>query len=53
MDETRGHFAKGNKPEKDKYYTVSLICRILKNQTPKGRVEWCLPEAYSGRNGEM
>ena len=44
MDESGGHYAKWNKPDKDKYhmyFMVSLIHGILKNEswTHRNRVE--------------
>ena len=30
MDEPGGHYAKWNKPHRDKYFTASFICKILK-----------------------
>ena len=33
MDGPEGYYAKWNSSEKDKYSTISLICRILKNET--------------------
>ena len=30
-----------SRAEKDKYYTVSLICGIFRKQTHRSRIEWC------------
>ena len=44
----RGHHAKWNKSEKDKYWMISLICGIHKSWTQKHRVAWWLPGAGVG-----
>ena len=52
MDETRGHYAKENKSDKDKYSMISLLCGILKSQTQNRRVKWWLPGTGSWGNRE-
>ena len=51
MDEPGEDYVKWNKPDKDKYCTVSFICGIKKKcQSYRNRVEWWLPGA--GRWGK-
>lgn len=45
MDGPRGHGGEISQPEKDKYCTISLICKIQKKQTPKNGVKWWLNDA--------
>ena len=33
MDEARDYHLKWSKSDKDKYHMISLICRVLKNDT--------------------
>ena len=39
MDETGGHYAKWNKPEKDKYCMVSLTYEMLKKKKRIGTTQ--------------
>ena len=48
LDGPRGHHAKWNKSEKDKYWMISLICGIHKSWTQKHRVAWWLLGAGVG-----
>ena len=38
--------------EKDKYYTLSLLCGIFRKQTHRNRVEWCCQRLEGRRNRE-
>ena len=53
MDGTSRHYAKLYKSDKDKYYMISLICRICKSQTHTNRVEWQLVGDKSGKIQEI
>ena len=35
MDEPEGPYAKWNKPEKDQYCVISIICEVLKLNSEK------------------
>ena len=55
MDGLKGHFAKLNKLEKEKYYMFSHTCGIVKETLKKKkspqiqRTYWWLPEVREGR----
>ena len=50
--ETWRLYAKRNKSDKDKYYTISLSFGIFRKQTHRNRVEWCCQRLEGRRNRE-
>ena len=43
-----GHYAKGNKPDRERQSQILLIHDIKKNQTHRNRVKKCFPGVRSG-----
>lgn len=46
-------FSEMSQKEDDKYYVISLICEIYKNQTQKNKLEYWLPRTESSGNREI